>query len=112
MNKHSTAGPDGIPLMLLNQCCDNIAEPLSVCFNKSIDHHQASIPDFLKTAAVVPIHKGGRRSDPANYRPVSLTSVIMNMFEQIMRKAIVEHSDNNQLMNKSQHGYRKGCSCI
>ena len=53
MNKHSTAGPDGIPLMLLNQCCDNIAEPLSVCFNKSIDHHQGSIPDFLKTAAVV-----------------------------------------------------------
>ena len=76
MNKHSAAGPDGIPSMLLNQCCKNIAEPLSVCFNKSID--QGSIPDFLKTAAVVPIHKGGSKSDPANYRPVSLTSVIMN----------------------------------
>ena len=96
--------------MLLNQCCENIAEPLSVCFNKSID--QGSIPDFLKTAAVVPIHKGGSTSDPANYRPVSLTSVIMKIFERIMRKAIVEHLDNNQLMNKSQHGFRKGRSCI
>ena len=33
MNKHSAAVPDGIPSMLLNQCCENIAEPLSVCFN-------------------------------------------------------------------------------
>ena len=109
MNKHSAAGPDGIPSMLLNQCCENIAEQ-SMCFNKSID--QGSIPDFLKTAAVVPIHKGGSKSDPANYRAVSLTSVIMKIFEQIMRKAIVEHLDINQLMNKSQHGFRKGRSCI
>ena len=55
---------------------------------------------------------GGSKSDPANYRPVSLTSVIMKIFERIMRKAIVEHLDNNQLMNKSQHGFRKGRSCI
>ena len=96
--------------MLLNQYCENIAEPLSVCFNKSID--QGSIPDFLKTAAVVPIHKGGSKSDPANYRPVSLTSVIMKIFKRIMRKAIVEHLDNSQLMNKSQHGFRKDRSCI
>ena len=109
MNKHSAAGPDGIPSMLLNLCCENI-EPLSVCFIKSMD--QGSIPDFLKTAAVVPIHKGGSKSDPANYRPVSLTSVIMKIFERIMRKATVEHLDMNQLMNKSQHGFRKGRSCI
>ena len=62
--------------------------------------------------AVVPIHKGGSKSDPANYRPVSLTSVIMKIFERIMRKAIVEQLHNNQLMNKSQHGFRKGRSCI
>ena len=48
----------------------------------------ASMNKFsAKTAAVVPIHKGGSKSDPANYRPVSLTSVIMKIFERIMRKA-------------------------
>ena len=48
----------------------------------------ASMNKFsAKTAAVVPIHKGGSKSDSANYRPVSLTSVIMKIFERIMRKA-------------------------
>ena len=59
-----------------------------------------------------PIYKGDDRSIPANYRPVSLTSVIMNVFEKIVRKAIVSHLDVNDLMNKTQHGFRKGRFCI
>ena len=94
MNKLSAAGPDSIPSMLLNQCCENIAEPLSVCFNKSID--QCSIPDFLKTAAIVPIHKGGSKSDPANYHPVSLTSVIMKIFFFEKKIYFIQKKTNRQ----------------
>ena len=36
----------------------------------------------------------------------------MKLFERIVRKAIVNHLDTNMLMNNSQHGFRKGCSCI
>ena len=32
------------------------------------------IPDLLKTAFVIPVHKGGSRALPVNFRPVSLTS--------------------------------------
>ena len=91
---------------------DELSEPLSICFNKSLS--EGTIPDIFKCAAVVPIYKGGDRSIPANYRPVSLTSVIMNVFEKIVRKAIVSHLDLlvNDLMNSTQHGFRKGRSCI
>ena len=70
------------------------------------------LPDSCKTAAVVPIHKGGDKSIPANYRPVSLTSVIVKILERIIRKAIVTHLESNNLMNDTQHGFRKGRSCI
>ena len=59
-----------------------------------------------------PYLKGGDRSIPANYRPVPLTSLIMKVFGKIVRKAIVSHLDVNDLMNSTQHGFRKGRSCI
>ena len=68
MRKNAAAGPDGIPSMLVYKCCDQIAEPLSVCFNMSLE--EGYIPDSFKTAAI-PIYKGGEKSKPANYRPVS-----------------------------------------
>ena len=92
------------------KCVDELSEPLSICFNKSLS--EGTIPDIFKCAAVVPICKGGDRSIPANYRPVSLTSVIMKVFEKIVRKAIVSHLDVNDVMNSTQHGFRKGRSCI
>ena len=110
MRKNAVAGPDSIPSMLVYKCCDQIAEPLSVCFNMSLE--EGYIPDSFKTAAVIPIYKGGEKSKPANCRSVSLISVIMKLLERIVRKAIVNHLDTNMLMNNSQHGFRKGRSCL
>ena len=109
-NLNSAPGPDGIPSLLLIKCLDELSEPLSICFNKSLS--EGMILDIFKCAAVVPIYKGSDRSISANYRPVSLTSVIMKVFEKIARKALVSHLDVNDLMNSTQHGVRKGRSCI
>ena len=43
---------------------------------------------------------------------MSLTSVIVKIIERIVRKAIVIHLEDNKLMNDTQHGFRKGRSCI
>ena len=37
---------------------------------------QGIIPDDLKRARVIPIHKKGRRTDPSMYRPISILSSI------------------------------------
>ena len=73
---------------------------------------EGTIPDIFKCVVVVHIYKGGDRSIPTNYRPVSLTSVIMKVFEKIVRKAIVSHLDVNDLMNITPHGFINGRSCI
>ncbi len=110
MPNHSAAGPDGIPSMLLKNCAKELSEPLSIFFQKSID--EGVMPPIFKSAAVVPIHKGGDKNLPSNYRPISLTPIITKVFERIVRKAMVAYLEDNDLMNSTQHGFRKGRSCI
>jgi ribonucleases P/MRP protein subunit RPP40 len=61
---------------------------------------------------VTPIFKAGRKSDPGNYRPMSLTSVSCCLMESIVKDQIVSHLDRNKLVKKSQHGFMNGRSCV
>ncbi|KAK4823784.1 hypothetical protein QYF61_006506 [Mycteria americana] len=70
------------------------------------------VPADWRLANVTPIFKKGRKEDPGNYRPVSLTSVPGKLMEQIILSAITQHVENNQGIKPSQHGFRKGRSCL
>jgi hypothetical protein len=52
---------------------DVVARPLAKVMKASL--HEGVVPEDWRTANVTPIYKKGTRSDPGNYRPVSLTSV-------------------------------------
>ena len=62
-------------------------------------------------ANVTPIYKTGNRSDPANYRPVSLTSIPCKMFEHIIHTNIMRHLEKYKLLNDEQHGFCSDRSC-
>jgi len=61
---------------------------------------------------VSPIFKKGVKSQTSNYRPVSLTSQVSKVIESVLRDAIVSHLETNELIRDSQHGFRKGRSCL
>ena len=65
-----------------------------------------------KKANVVPLYKGGKKDAPSNYRPVSLTCVVCKVLEAIIKDALVEHLKSYELLNKTQHGFMKGKSCL
>ena len=70
------------------------------------------IPQILKTGLISPIHKGDSVSDPANYRPISLTSHLAKTEERIMRKRMVNFLEENDKMDPNQHGSREGRSTL
>ena len=63
-------------------------------------------------AHITPIHKGGSRSEPANFRPISLTSHVIKTFERVMRRSLVAFLETNNKMDPNQHGSRTGRSTL
>ena len=49
---------------------------------------------------------------PANYRPVSLSSVPCKVLEKIIRDAVVDHLVKNELISKQQHGFANSKACV
>ena len=47
-----------------------------------------------------------------NYRPISLTSQLCKVFETIVMNQVIEFLESNVLIRNSQHGFRKGSSCL
>ena len=76
----SAPGPDGMTCEILAKYAPVISEPLAALFSKSLS--EGSVLNLLKQAAVVPIFKGGDKSNPSNYRPVSLTPILMKVIEK------------------------------
>jgi hypothetical protein len=101
---NSSAGPDGIPAVLLKKCKKAISRPLYLLWRKSLDDQD--VPSNMKHAEIFPLSKGGSRTSPANYRPVSLTSHVIKIFERVIKKYIVEHLESNSVLNVNQHGFR------
>ena len=110
LRKKAAAGPDDIPAVLLKNCINSVKYPLSIFWNQSLQ--DGNIPEILKTGIITPIYKGKDRNQPVNYRPVSLTSNIIKIFEKLIKKKIVEHMETNGHFNSNQHGFRTGRSCI
>lgn len=73
---------------------------------------QGVIPPALLLVLISPVHKGGSKGIPANYRPVALTSHITKMFERVIRKWLVPHLEENDLLPDGQNGFRSGRSCL
>jgi len=54
----------------------------------------------------------GSRAVPGNYQPVGLTCVLCKVLESIIRDGLVGYLEGAGLMCDTQHGFRKGRSCL
>ena len=110
LNVNKSCGPDNLHPHLLQKTARTISVPLKLIFDKSLSNGEC--PDDWRTANVTPIFKKGERTEPNNYRPVSLTSQVCKVLETVVREKIVRHMKENRLFSNSQHGFREGRSCL
>lgn len=98
---------EGINQFMLKKCASVLALPLSYLF---YEFYQTGIlPEQWKISYIVPIFKKGTKTDPANYRPISLTSTICRLMEKIIVDSIrVSYSMS---FDSLQFGFLKQRSC-
>ncbi len=101
-------GIDGMHPRLLKEIAETITKPLCILFNASIS--ERVIPPDWKDGQVTPIHKKGSKANRANYRPVSLTSIICKILEHFIRDGILTHMRAHLV--DCQHGFLSGRSCV
>ena len=109
LNTNKASGPDGISNKFLKACASEISPLITQIFQDSLNSHE--LPEDWRKANVAPIFKKGEKSTPANYRPVSLTSVCCKLLEHIVCKHILIHLEKYNILSKLQHGFRSGHSC-
>ena len=65
----------------------------------------------MKCTKVIPLFKGGMKSDPSNYRPVSILPTISKIFEKHVNKHLMNYLNKYNLIHESQSGFRQKHIC-
>jgi len=95
---------------VLRELADVIAEPLSTIFERS--WRTGEVPEDWRKANVTPVFTKGKKEDPGNYRPVSLTSIPGKVMQQLILEVILKQVEEKKIIRSSQHGFTKGKSCM
>ena len=98
-----SAGDDEIPTKLLKLVSKEISPSLSLIFN--ISFTRGDQPQCWRDATVSPIHKKGTKTNPSNYRPISLLSAISKVHETIVQRHLYNYVDPH--LPTHQSGFRK-----
>ena len=104
----ASPGPDGVSIILLQKCSSVLAGPLRLLWTKSL--REGTVPESLKFGLVTAIFKSGDKSDPKNYRPITMSSHISKVFERVIIKRLTAYLDKLGIFNEGQHGFRSGRS--
>ena len=101
-------GYDNINSKMLKDSKEILAPWLTEIIN--ISYEKNIFPDCMKVANIKPIYKENNKEEISNYRPISILPTISKIFERSSTDQLVKFLEQNDLITKCQHAYRKGHS--
>ncbi len=103
-NKKSP-GLDLISNEMLKYGIELLAASLQKLFNFILTH--GLYPDSWKKGMIINLFKSGCKTDPGNYRGITLTSCIGKLFNSILNNRLINYLDRHKLLSKFQAGFRQ-----
>ena len=110
LKPNKSLGPDLIHPFVLKATATTISTPLALLY--TIFFESGTMPPVWTEANITPLHKKGSRTIPANYRPISLTSVPCKVMETIINKSLKTYLNDNHLLTIYQHGFVDKKACV
>lgn len=110
LKRNKSPGPDGLHPRIIKEMKDQLVVPLKILFECSFNRRH--VPEEWRYANISAIFKKGDRSEPSNYRPVSLTCIICKIMESIIRESMIRHMKKHRMFSKKQFGFISGRSTV
>ena len=110
LNCFKSIGPDNIHPKLPRSLADDKSFILALAKLFCVIIDTGKLPNIWKSANLTALFKKGSKTDPLNYRPISLTCNICKVFERIARSSIVASVETK--ISYHQYGFVKGKSCL
>ena len=101
--KRTTAGPDQLPFWLWRDFAFDLAPIISHVFNCSL--RCQTVPSLWKMADIMPLPKETPFKTCTQLRPISLTNIIMRLFERVVFRCELSNVINNSI-GSDQFAYR------
>jgi hypothetical protein len=79
---------------------------LMLCFNAYM-LNSTPIPDSWRTSVMILLYKGGDKLDIANFRPITLISVMYKTYANILAKRLSQFVEKNDVLSIAQAGFRR-----
>ena len=108
LKTYKAPGIDNIKGMFLRDGANILAAPIAQLCNISMS--TMSFPSECKIAKLKPLFKKGSRTDPKNYRPISLLPLISKIIEKVVHEQTNAFLNENKIIFKFQSGFRSNHS--
>ena len=103
--KNKSSGIDNVASKVLKDAFTILEEQFLYILNKSIDLH--IFPVDWKKATVIPLPKINNPKLVSDFRPISLLPLPGKIIEKLLHSQLINHLENNKLLNSQQNGFRK-----
>ena len=97
-------GYDNILIEFLKASTDKTRKLLLRMMNEILK--TTLVPKEWCIGIIMPIHKEGPKEDPDNYRGICVGSALMKTLSTMMNSRLVKHTQDNNLINKEQIGFK------
>ena len=110
LKNNKAPGPDEILNEYLKNLPNLAVKSLLHVLNNALKKGQ--IPDSWLQGYILPIYKKDEKSEPQNYRPITLLNNIWKLLSSMCNNRILTFLEEQQILSNFQAGFRKNRSCL